>query len=424
MLTNSNYVQVGNGGLSASDTLSVGALDDTGGTIAVDGNTNAAQASLLVGTAAPASLTGALNLYQNALVQFASGSIGTIASAGQIDLNGAQTRIADAGNTGTNSALTGLTGNAGNFSLHNGASVSLSGNLVNTGNLRLDSSYSEGSSTLAIAGALTNSNYVQVGNGGLSASDTLSVGALDDTGGTIAVDGNTNAAQASLLVGTAAPASLTGALNLYQNALVQFASGSIGTIASAGQIDLNGAQTRIADAGNTGTNSALTGLTGNAGNFNLHNGASVSLSGNLVNTGNLRLDSSYSEGSSTLAIAGALTNSNYVQVGNGGLSASDTLSVGALDDTGGTIAVDGNTNAAQASLLVGTAAPRLADGGAEPVSERAGAVRQRQHRHDRLRRPNRPERRADPHRRRRQHGHQLGADGAHGHTARRQFQPA
>ena len=182
-----------------------------------------------------------------------------------------------------------------------GASTDL-GALSSAGVFDIDPGYGEGGSNFTVVGALTNSNYLEVGNSGLATSDTLSVGGLANAG-TIAIDGNTNAAQASLVVGTAAPTALTGTLDLNQNALVQFAGGGIGTISSGAQIDLNGAQTRIAIAGATGSNSALTGLTVNAGTFNLHNGASVSLSGNLSNTGNLRLDNSYGEGGAMLAVA-------------------------------------------------------------------------------------------------------------------------
>ena len=55
-------------------------------------------------------------------------------------LNGASARVADAGATGSNSALTGLTSVSGNFCLENGAKVATTGNLSITGNaiVRLD----------------------------------------------------------------------------------------------------------------------------------------------------------------------------------------------------------------------------------------------------------------------------------------------
>ena len=55
-------------------------------------------------------------------------------------LDGANSRVADAGATGSNSALTGLTSVTGNFWLENGAKVTTTGNLSITGNatVRLD----------------------------------------------------------------------------------------------------------------------------------------------------------------------------------------------------------------------------------------------------------------------------------------------
>ena len=49
-------------------------------------------------------------------------------------LNGASAHVADAGTTGSNSALTGLTSVSGYFFLENGATVATTGNLSLTGN--------------------------------------------------------------------------------------------------------------------------------------------------------------------------------------------------------------------------------------------------------------------------------------------------
>ena len=59
--------------------------------------------------------TGTVFLENDALLEFKSGEITTI--NGELCLDGANARVADAGATSSNSALTGLTSVAGNFCL-------------------------------------------------------------------------------------------------------------------------------------------------------------------------------------------------------------------------------------------------------------------------------------------------------------------
>jgi hypothetical protein len=72
---------------------------------------------------APATLTGAVNLIQSALLEFASGSITAIGNGAALNIQGTQAHLAIQGNTGSNSALTQLSSNAGFLSLVLGASV-------------------------------------------------------------------------------------------------------------------------------------------------------------------------------------------------------------------------------------------------------------------------------------------------------------
>ena len=65
--------------------------------------------------------TGSVCLDGDALLEFASGQIGTI--DGAVELDGANARIADAGTLATNSALTGLNTVRRGFLLENGSSV-------------------------------------------------------------------------------------------------------------------------------------------------------------------------------------------------------------------------------------------------------------------------------------------------------------
>ena len=78
----------------------------------------------------------------------------------------------------------------------------------------------------------------------------------------------------------AAPTTLTDTLDVSDDALVEFKSGSVQSIASGAELILAGPQARVADAGATTTSSALTGLSsisgpafGNPTALNLQNGA-------------------------------------------------------------------------------------------------------------------------------------------------------
>ena len=110
-----------------------------------------------------------------------SGQITTV--NGTLLLDGANSRVADAGRTGSNSALTGLTSVAGNFWLENGAKVATTGNMsvIGRATLELDGNKTggPGGSSLTIGGNLTNSstngNDVSVGNVGIISADTLTV---------------------------------------------------------------------------------------------------------------------------------------------------------------------------------------------------------------------------------------------------------
>ena len=135
--------------------------------------------------------TGTVVLENNALLEFKSGQITTI--DGELWLDGASARVADAGTLGSNSALTGLTSVTGNFWLENGAKVTTTGNLSLTGNgtVELDGPNIGGSggTSLTIGGTLTNSstngNGLYIGNTGITSADTVTVkgaGGLSNTG--------------------------------------------------------------------------------------------------------------------------------------------------------------------------------------------------------------------------------------------------
>ena len=349
--TNGNALFIGNTNIGAGDTVTAAALNSTGAIQIQGGGTIQSTLDITTGAAGFGTLgveTGSVSLTNDALLEFASGQIGTI--DGAIGLSGANARIADAGTLATNSALTGLNTDAGELALASGASVSTNGALAVTGNgvLWLDSPFNNGGggSSLHVGGTLTNNstnnNGLYIGNGNIGVGDTVTATGLVNTG-VIQIQG-AGTIQSTLDITSAAGFGTlgveTGSVGLTNDALLEFASGQIGTI--DGGVSLTGPNARIADAGTLATNSALTGLNTVAGELALSSGASVSTNGALAVTGNgvLWLDSPFNNGGggSSLHVGGTLTvnstNGNAVFIGNTNIGAGDTLTAAALNSTG------------------------------------------------------------------------------------------
>ncbi len=355
-LTNSGDVYIGNAAMLAATTVTATGLIN-GGVIALTGGT-AGQAELAISGAAPATLTGEVDLTGNAVLQFSSGAITGIASGAGLFLDGAQAHVALSGTPG-NSALTALGSNAGTFSLADGGSVSTTGGFSNSGLLEVDS-FGTGGSSLAIGGTLTNGGDVIIGNGGMVGATTVTAAGLVNTSaGSIHLTGDPTG-QAELLVAGAAPATLNGTVDLTGNALLQFGSGAITAIGSGAHLSLDGAQALVAISGTPG-NSALSTLGSNAGTFALADGAAVSTTGGFSNRGTTEIDNSGTGGSS-LAIGGTLNNRGSVFIGNGGMVAAATVTAASLVNTG-LIDLIGGTG--QAELLVAGAAPGTLTGTVE-----------------------------------------------------------
>ena len=365
-LTNGNYFQVGNGGMTAASLLSVGAtFDNTGGVLDLFGGQAGAAARMQVAGAAPGTLVGTYSIVADAggaTLQFGSGQVGTIASGAVLLLDGANALLSDASDTTTDSALDGLTDNIGTLRIVNGASVAIAGNLLNAGALLLDGDgfSTEGGSTLTVAGTLTDAGSIAIGppSGNLNANDTLIASALTGTG-SVGLYGGAN--QANLDIAAAAPVVLAFNLSLFGHSLLQYGSGQIGTIASSVALELDGPNALVADASATTNNSALTGLAENDGTLRIINGASVGLTGNFLNAGGLLLDGDgfSTEGGSTLTVAGTLTNTGFINIGppSGNLSANTTLIASALTGTGSVGMFGGGT--AQAVFDIAAAAPAV-----------------------------------------------------------------
>ena len=357
-LTNMGGLNIGDTSLTAADTVTIGGLDNTG-TIGISGNAStgkqgALEVNAAAGFGAPGVLTGNIGLSGDALLEFASGQITTIANNATLTLEGPQALVADSGSTGSNSALTGLSENDGTLNLHDGASLSVSGNLDNAGTINVDNYGADSGSGLSIAGTLTNMGGLNIGDTSLTAADTVTIGGLDNTG-TIGISGNAStgkqgALEVNAAAGFGAPGVLTGNIGLSGDALLEFASGQITTIANNATLTLEGPQALVADSGSTGSNSALTGLSENDGTLNLHDGASLSVSGNLDNAGTINVDNYGADSGSGLSIAGTLTNVGGLNIGDTSLTAADTVTIGGLVDAG-TINLSGSTSY-QATLTV------------------------------------------------------------------------
>ena len=312
-LTNSGTLGIGNapfGGSTAPVTVNAQSLANTG-SISIVGHTGAI-GTLNVSGAASGALGGTINLSGLSLIEFASGSFSSIAAGASLNLNGPQAFIADSNNLNANGALSGLTANAGTLTLFNSA-LSLSGGLSNTGTLNFDSSNAGGGSVVSIAGTLTDTGTLRIGNSGLATATTVTIGGLNEQG-TLTLTGSANA-RAILNVTGAAQSTISSAITLTRNALLEFGSGSITNIAAGGSLTLDGGAAIVADSNNVNSNGALSGLASLAGTFSLLNAAAVSTTGNLANTGSLQVDASNASiGASSLSIGGTLDNANQIIV--------------------------------------------------------------------------------------------------------------
>ena len=245
-LTNNGTVQIGSsdGSLSAPSTIDARNLTNYG-TIDLYG-TSTATATLDVRSAAGFNTGGVLfgdvSLSGDALMEFESGQITSIALASTLTLIGSHAFLADASNTSSNSALKGLNSLVGRLNLENGATVTTSGAL---------NAYSD--SAISIDGS--------------TAQTTLDV------------------RSAAGFINGDAPGYLNCQVNLSGHALLEFRSGQITSLDNT--LTLDGQDAFLADASNTSSNSALKGLNSldQYGSLSLNHGATVTTSGDLHNGG-------------------------------------------------------------------------------------------------------------------------------------------
>ena len=352
-MTNNNFVQVG-GNSVGPVTLTVDALSNSG-TLDVEGGGSGLALLDVTGAAAPSTWTGIVNLIGDAVLEYSSGQIGTIGSNAQININGADAFVADAGSTSSNSALSGLTQVSGQLSLQGGAELVTSGSLTVGGDVVIDTNYADpGNGSLTVDGTLTNNNFVQVGGNSVGPV-TLTVDALSNSG-TLDVEGGGSGLALLDVTGAAAPSTWTGIVNLIGDAVLEYSSGQIGTIGSNAQININGADAFVADAGSTSSNSALSGLTQVSGQLSLQGGAELVTSGSLTVGGDVVIDTNYADpGNGSLTVDGTLTNNNFVQVGGNSVGPV-TLTADALSNSG-TLDVEGGGSGLALLDVTGAAAP-------------------------------------------------------------------
>ncbi len=363
--TKSGTLSLGNALMTSSDIISAASLFNTG-QISLAGSSSA-QAMLKIGNAAGFGTAGVLygnvNLAANSAIQFASGSITTIVAGASLKL-GAGNAYLEAGATNSNSALNLLSVISGSLSLDQGAAVASTKAMLIQGSVAIDSLSGEGGSSLATTLLLNNTGVLTLGNSGLSSADSVTAATLANSG-RISLTGS-GSGQALMKIGSAAGTSgagkLTGTVYLGYNSAIQFASGSITTIASGASLDL-AAGNAYMEVGASNSNSALTGLTSVLGKLLLDQGAAVSLS-SLNVSGAMFVDSIGGDGGSIAAISGGLTNSGTLNIGNSNLqgsgasvSAATLTNSGVIDLTGGngrnaSLAVSGTTTNNGAVYLI------------------------------------------------------------------------
>ncbi len=338
-LTNSGDLVIGNATLSASDKVAAGALNNTG-SISLNGS-GANQALLDVtgnaGFGAAGVLSGTVELAGDSSIEFAGRQITSLGYLATLSLDGNDAFIEDRTAPGSNSALTGLTfiDFGALFALHDGASVSTTGALLNHGAVELDYG-GHGGSSLTVAGALTNSSGID-----LFASDKLTADTLSNSG-EITLDGGGPQALLDVTTGPAGfgtAGMLTGSVDLAGSSAIEFLSGQISTISMGARLTLfsNGGfpnSAFIEDSTALGSNSALTGLTDIAGSFVLFGDAAVSTTGSVTNSGFLGVDWYYARSGSTLSIGGALTNTGILEIGNSQISSSDSVTAKSFVNSG------------------------------------------------------------------------------------------
>jgi hypothetical protein len=304
-------------------------IDLTGGAVS-------AQALLSVtagaaGFGAAGTLTGTVQLSGDSAVEFASGQIATIAESAVLELSGRRAFIEDSGALGSNSALMGLTDVAGALEMYGDVSVTTTGALLDSGSIYLDPLNGAGASILSTDGAISISGALSIGE-----SCQVTTTALNNTGSIDLTGAGANQAfldVTTAVAGFGAAGTVTGTVDLHQDAAIEFLNGQISTISAASHLLLDGNNAFIEDSTALGSNSALTGLANVDGSLFLEDNASVSTTGTgpLADSGLIGVFAG-----SSLSIADQLqiTKTGKLHIGVSGLSSSDSVTAGSFVNSG------------------------------------------------------------------------------------------
>jgi fibronectin-binding autotransporter adhesin len=256
-----------------------------------------------------------------------------INQGGEIDLQAAGATLTSGGSMS----------NGGTLTLANGGSVTVGtasapANFTNTagasaGTINVDTT-GNGGSTLTVNGTLTNDTSgtlgtINIGNANLTANATVSAQGSGSLDGTLDITApGASAPLVTLTLSTTTPYTLAATVtpSTTAQAALSLSTTPVTSILNTGSVTLSGANAFVEMSGAGGTNSALTGLTSNAGKLELDGGAQVI-------TG---VDGSGNPTTATLSNTGSITtakgttfssNGNLIVAGTGGLSNSGTITV-------------------------------------------------------------------------------------------------
>jgi hypothetical protein len=316
-LTNSGSLFIGNAKLSAPDTVTAASVDNTAFIHLTGSGANQALLDVAgsAGFGTTGVLSGAVQLAGDSAIEFASAQITSLAASAHLVLDGNDAFIEDSTAPGSNSALIGLAsiGSRASFALDNGASVSTTGALDNHGGSLFVGS---DESNLTVGGALTNSGNLTMGHTSqVSTTALTNTGSIDVGIGGVRKNKGPNLLDVAGSAGFGTAGTLTGFVELYPDSAIEFTSGQIATIAASSTLFLDGNNAFVEDSTALGSNSALTGLSNVVGALTLYNGAALSTTGALTNTGSLSLGSvDPNRGETSLTVGGTLTNTGTLDM--------------------------------------------------------------------------------------------------------------
>jgi hypothetical protein len=243
-----------------------------------------------------------------------------------------------------------------------------------TGHLYVDSKAGAGGTILNIGGTLTNRRHLTIGNATLSASDKVTATSLDNAG---SIDLSGSGANQALLdiagsAGFGTAEDLSGNVQLAGDSVIEFASGQITSL--AGYLYLNGNDAFVEDKTAPGSNSALMGLAsiGSEARLVIEEGASMSTTGALTNSGVLEVYSA----DASLSVAKGLTNSGSLAIENYGVASSPSVNsvTAASFVNSGTVILSGNTNNSATLNVSGALTNNGSISITDDTEELAGAV--------------------------------------------------